>query len=235
MSVKERPKKNKEESSETKKSKTVDEWLDNVSVDEVDPMLQTETVVDSTPKVEEITQEDLERRTQKFQSTLPSWTSKPWMYVQPTNQSQLKSWLDSWSKVILEFSRIMTIHVININELITIHPFKNNQNSKQLTNDQVLIIVDDMVSSQQAKWLDENKILVRIYFKTNDQWSGIIMKHLMDTGLAAEVLTLYELEKLNQDWSSLPRQELVEIFDILVSKNRAQWVGDSKDALTFIL
>ncbi|MHA2404824.1 MAG: hypothetical protein ACXADH_17655 [Candidatus Kariarchaeaceae archaeon] len=191
MSVKERPKKNKEESSETKKSKTVDEWLDNVSVDEVDPMLQTETVVDSTPKVEEITQEDLERRTQKFQSTLPSWTSKPWMYVQPTNQSQLKSWLDSWSKVILEFSRIMTIHVININELITIHPFKNNQNSKQLTNDQVLIIVDDMVSSQQAKWLDENKILVRIYFKTNDQWSGIIMKHLMDTGLAAEVLTLY--------------------------------------------
>ncbi|MHA2172241.1 MAG: hypothetical protein ACXAB7_20400 [Candidatus Kariarchaeaceae archaeon] len=235
MSVKERPKKNKEETSESKKSKIVDEWLDNVSVDDVDPKLQTETVVDSTPKTEEITQKDLERRTHEFQSTLPSWTSKPWMYVQPTNQSQLKSWLDSWSKVILEFSRIMTIHVININELITIHPFKNNQNNKQLTNDQVLVIVDDMVSSQQAKWLDDNQILVRIYFKTNDQWSSIIMKHLMDTGLAAEVLTLYELEKLNQDWSSLPRQELVEIFDILVSKNRAQWVGDSKDALTFIL
>ncbi len=240
MSVKERPDKKKEKEkvdnySAKNEDKSIEDWLDNVSLD---PPEQTPKTSSEDPHIAQ-SKEEIQIVSQdkhhEFIVSLPSWISKPWMYVQPTHQNQLESWLDSWKKVIVDYSRILTLHVINISELINQHPFNNHELNKRLTGDIINNIFEHMIQDGLAKWLDENHILVRIYYKTNEQWSSIIMEYLINTGLAAEVLTLYEVEKLEQEWSSIPRNELVEIFDILVTKKRAGWVGDTKDTLTFHL
>ena len=65
-----------------------------------------------------------------------------------------------------------------------------------------------------------------------NQWKEIILKFLFDSGLAAEVLTIFEFQNMEEEWSSLPRDDLIEIIDTLVDEGHARWIGD-KEAVTF--
>ncbi|MDH5647204.1 MAG: hypothetical protein OEZ01_14425, partial [Candidatus Heimdallarchaeota archaeon] len=94
---------------------------------------------------------------------------------------------------------------------------------------------EEMEKKGIVKWLGNEKILARVYYKSIEQWSSIIIDYLMDTGLAAEVLTFHELSNQNQEWSTLPRQDFIEIFELLVSRGRAKWIGKSKDTITIEL
>ncbi|MHA2249696.1 MAG: hypothetical protein ACXAD7_05005 [Candidatus Kariarchaeaceae archaeon] len=234
MSIKEKPTKKRdkpEKVSDAKPKQEIDDWLESVKPEKViTQRYQAEEKEDAIVQVDKTQAQEL-----RFLENLPTWTSKPWMFVQPTHQTQLASWLDSWKLVVLDYARTFSYHVINITVILEQHPFKNMKNNKRLTKDSIEQIINKMIDEGLAKWLDDNHILVRIYYKTNEEWSAIILEYLTDTGLAAEVLTLYEIEKIDQEWSSLPREELVEIFDILVDQQRAMWIGNSKDTLSFIL
>jgi hypothetical protein len=137
--------------------------------------------------------------------------------------------------LVLDYSRSYKIHIINLPQLNTIHPFSNQEIGKALTYDQLQAIIDKMVTEGLARWTDETKISARIYYLTNKDWAGKIISYLMESGYAAEVMTFYELQKLDQEWSTLPRAELRDIFEILVTDGRAKWVGEGKDTLSFIL
>lgn len=245
MSVYEKPRREKEEE---KEKEEVTKWLDDLEVEEVKPIAKTETKtetkVETKPeeikivikeKHAEVVKETVKTPEIEFMEIIPSWTNKPWMYIQPVVEGQLNSWRDSWISLILDYSRIFTEHIVNVNELLKKHPFTHQQTHKSLTQPVMVQIFDVMVTNGQAKWMDSNKILVRIYFKTDRQWADEIMEFLIEKGYAAELMTLFELENLNQEWSSIPRSELRAIFDLLVSDKRAKWVDNNKDSLTFKL
>ncbi|MFV2016774.1 MAG: hypothetical protein ACC656_15185, partial [Candidatus Heimdallarchaeota archaeon] len=86
-----------------------------------------------------------------------------------------------------------------------------------------------------AKWIDDDKISARIYYHTDEEWAKKIIAYLVESGYAAEVMTFFELQKLEQEWSTLPRDELRLIFEILVNNGRAKWVGEGRDTLSFVL
>lgn len=248
MSVKEKPNKSEEKKSETKSIKT-DDWLDNYNLKEsVKPKTSNDNKKVSTTEtsLEEISQvqkpemtiekvDEVKINLDLFIKSLPSWLSKPWMYVKPNLDTQLSSWLDSWENLILQYARILKIHVVNITETKNVYPFTNTNNGKSLAEDNLKLIIDDMATKNLAKWLDSNHILVRIYYKTDFEWSEIIMEFMMKSGRAVEVITIYEMQNFNQEWSSLPKEELVGILDLLVERNQAKWVGEEKDAISFII
>ena len=231
MSVKERPKKNKEEENKpqaSQKKPSTDDWLDTYEekpIEKVKPEVIT--------KPDEIVIAEIDTNLQEFMETMPTWIKKPFMYVQPTHVNLLGSWLESWENLILEYTQIFNIHVINVNEMRSIFPFDNLENKKQLTKKQLEFIFTKMEERGSARWLDDNHIIVRVYYKTINQWKELIFTYLKDSGQIVEVLTIEEFEQMKKEWSNLPREDLIEIFEIFISEGLARWIGENRDTIAF--
>ncbi len=215
MSVKERPKKKK--------------IVTNKSEDSVE--LSESTIIEKEVENKEISK-NIDEKMQQFIANIPMWVNKPFMYIKPSHPGLLNSWLDSWESLIMDYARTLKIHIINIIELQSIYPFYNKKINKKLSKSNITYIFENMETKGVVRWIDENHILVRIYYKTLEEWKNIIIKYLFDTGMAAEILTIYELENTNQEWSNLPREDLIYIIESMVKDGVANWVGKSKDAIS---
>lgn len=191
------------------------------------------------PVVKTITEIDISQEQRavlevEFEDSLPKWVKAPWMYIKPTKESQVDSWLESWSAIVLDYSRIFVIHVININELRNVHPFNNTKINKRLSLDQVREIIDQLVKQNVAKWLDEKtKTRARIYWKTNDEWADHLLDFMIETGRVVEIHSLFDLSQLDQHWSELPADDLVIVCEMLVERKVAKWLNKEKTIIQF--
>ena len=57
------------------------------------------------------------KQKEKFEASLPRWVNAPWMFIIPTKEDQLQSWLESWRAVLVDYSRIFVIHVLNVDDV----------------------------------------------------------------------------------------------------------------------
>ena len=191
------------------------------------------------PVVKVVAEEDLSKDQRailevEFEDSLPNWVKAPWMYIRPKKDSQVESWLESWSAIVLDYSRIFVIHIININELRNIHPFNNKQINKRLSLEQVREIIDQLVKQNVAKWLDEKtKTRARIYWKSNDEWADELLDFMIETGRVVEIHSLFDISQLEQHWSHLPADDLVIVCEMLVEKKVARWLNKEKTIIQF--
>jgi hypothetical protein len=191
------------------------------------------------PAVKTVTQVDLSKEQRaflevEFEDSLPKWVKAPWMYIKPKKESQVESWLESWSAIVLDYSRIFVIHIINVNEIRTVHPFKNTKNNKRMSLEQTREIIDHLVKQSVAKWLDEKtKTRARIYWKTNDEWADNLLDFMIETGRVVEIHSLFDLSQLQQQWSDLPADDLIIVCEMLVEKKVARWLNKEKTIIQF--
>ena len=155
------------------------------------------------------------------------------MYIHPTHQIQQNSWLEEWSNVILSYIKHKSNHSVDISILKQEFPFQNQTISKNLTINDLTSIFDYMVSKNQAIWIGDNKNSIYIRIKSNTQYASEMHRYMIDNGYALDVLTLYDIQTLNQIWSNLPEEELKSVLNILVSQNKAEWIGKKQDTIKF--
>ncbi len=170
----------------------------------------------------------------EFEEELPKWVKRPWMYIKPKKTDQIESWLQSWSAIVLDYSRIFVIHIININDLRSGHPFNNKNLGKRLTLVQVRSIIDHLVQQNIARWLDEKtKTRARIYWKSNEEWADALLDFMLDTGRVVEIHSLYDLTQLEQNWGNLPAADLIIVCEMLVERKVARWLNKEKTIIQF--
>ncbi|MHA1198158.1 MAG: hypothetical protein ACTSQF_02190, partial [Candidatus Heimdallarchaeaceae archaeon] len=170
----------------------------------------------------------------EFDEALPKWVKAPWMFIKPQKGDQIESWLESWSAIILDYSRIFVIHVFNINDLRTVHPFNNKKIGKRLTVEQVRDVIDHLVNQNIARWLDEDKkTRARIYWKSNEEWADKLVDFMIETGRVVEIQSLYDLTQLEENWSNLPSDDLVIVCEMLVERKVARWLNKDKTIIQF--
>ncbi len=191
------------------------------------------------PVVKDITKVDLSKEQRaflevEFEDSLPKWVKAPWMYIKPKKESQVESWLESWSAIVLDYSRIFVIHIININEIRNVHPFNNTTNNKKMSLKQVREVIDHLVKQSVAKWLDEKtKTRARIYWKTNEEWADNLLDFMIETGRVVEIHSLFDLSQLQQQWSDLPADDLIIVCEMLVENKVAKWLNKEKTIIQF--
>lgn len=191
------------------------------------------------PVVKAITKIDLSKEQRaylevEFEDSLPKWVKAPWMYIKPKKESQVESWLESWSAIVLDYSRIFVIHIININEIRNVHPFNNTINNKKMSLKQVREVIDHLVQQSVAKWLDEKtKTRARIYWKTNEEWADNLLDFMIETGRVVEIHSLFDLSQLQQQWSDLPADDLIIVCEMLVENKVAKWLNKEKTIIQF--
>ena len=170
----------------------------------------------------------------EFEDSLPKWVKAPWMYIKPKKDTDVESWIQSWSAIVLDYSRIFVIHIININDLRTEYPFNNKKLGKRLTIEQVRGVIDHLVQQNIAKWLDEKtKTRARIYWKNNEEWADELLNFMIETGRVVEIHSLYDITQLEEKWSSLPADDLIIVCEMLVERKVARWLNKEKTIIQF--
>ncbi len=56
---------------------------------------------------------------------------------------------------------------------------------------------------------------------------------MINNGYALDVITLFDIRSFNQLWSKIPENHLKNIIEVLISQNKAEWVGKKQDAIKF--
>ncbi|MFX1324901.1 MAG: hypothetical protein ACFE8N_08085 [Promethearchaeota archaeon] len=150
----------------------------------------------------------LEEERKKFMFTMPDKSKQKTDYI---------SWKTEWAKVLFDYARFAVLHIIYIRELNSHKPFSDFTNREKY----VLEIAEQLISQKQAKWLSKKKEKLRVYWKTLEVWSDEIYKWAYDNG-KIEPIMVYELREAKQeDFSTLPLEDLEEIFKILAKNRRA--------------
>ncbi|MEA2071605.1 MAG: hypothetical protein U9O98_09990 [Asgard group archaeon] len=245
--IKEKPE--KAGKSEVKKSKTKPPREATVTISLIEnPTTTEEKIQNAILRVEQliesdvaISREDLydlgEGVQKELQEILPEWIDKPWMYVTPHIQQQIDSWLSDWSNFILEYARINIMHIMHIGEEGSKYPFNNKSIKKGLDKEQLQQIGDYIVAQEWGIWWDKKKIRLRLYWRTLDEWADIIYEWAIKTGRAVgadRVMTIYDIQQAEQSWSTIPREDLIKIFNIMDDKGYIEWVDKKNNVIAFL-
>ncbi|MFX1329423.1 MAG: hypothetical protein ACFE91_14935 [Promethearchaeota archaeon] len=146
---------------------------------------------------------------------------KKFMYQMPDktkNKNDYTSWKIEWAKVLFDYARFAVLHIIFIRELISKKPFSNFTKREEY----IIEIAEYLITNNQAKWLSKKKEKLRIYWKTLEGWSEEIYNWAYENG-KIEPIMIYELREARQeDFSSLPIEDLEEIFKILAKNRKAK-------------
>ncbi|MHA1221876.1 MAG: hypothetical protein ACTSSG_02615 [Candidatus Heimdallarchaeaceae archaeon] len=222
----------KEKQISEEKLKLIEASIKDLKVTEED--LKATLPVQKVYVTEDISKDQRAMLELEFEEALPKWIKAPWMYIKPKKETDVESWLESWSAIVLDYTRIFVIHIININDLRNVHPFKNKKIGKKLTIEQVRDIIDHLVKQNFAKWLDEKtKTRARIYWKSNEEWADELLKFMIETGRVVEIHSLYDLTQLKEKWSTLPADDLIIVCEMLVEKKVARWLNKDKTIIQF--
>lgn len=148
-----------------------------------------------------------------------SWLKEPqygFMYSMPDkkkNKKDFDSWLDDWNKVLFDYARIASKHIIYSKLLLSEKPWSELKNRI----DSVSEITDSMVKNKVAEWLDKKKEKLRVYWKSLEDWADALVKWAKEMAITEPIL-IQDIQEAEQPFSTLPEEDYEKIFNI-ISKN----------------
>jgi hypothetical protein len=105
-------------------------------------------------------------------------------------------------------------------------PFNDIRSDRQRA---VRFILGSLVKQELGRWIDEAEGIIRVFWKTDEEWADEIHRWALDTGRTT--FTLFKLKEHRDDLETLPKSELREILDILVKQKRARWLDKEREVL----
>ncbi len=193
-----------------------------------------DTVIPTTLPVQQVP--PIEHPKKKFDDAvkeiLPQWIQKAWRWITPDDAELLEEWLREWGDFLLSFSEVLKVHFIKPRELLVQMPFKNPLVKKQLSLEQIHAVGDDLERRELAKWWDNRKNRLRIYWLPLDEIVDSVYDWAFDGG--RDVCTIFDLRNAGEIWSTIPPQELKQLLEMLVKLKKANWADKDQEAVEFI-
>ncbi|MHA1764325.1 MAG: hypothetical protein ACTSYC_11320 [Promethearchaeota archaeon] len=150
------------------------------------------------------------------------WLEEPryeFMYSIPNkkkNPNDYQSWREEWAKVLFDYSRYAVLHILYLKQLYAEKPFSKFQNRKQAIDE----IIEELIDQDLAKWLSKKRDKVRIYWKSLDSWAEEIYDWALELGKLEPIL-IHEIREANKEFSTLPQEDINEIFKMLAKNKKA--------------
>lgn len=147
----------------------------------------------------------------------------PWMYWIPEKNTDLDSWLEEWSNFLFDWAKEFVQHIVDLYELATKRPFNALQDRDLALHK----IMENLArNSKFAKWINDEKTRLRIYWQSLDKWGEILYDWAFLVG--EERLTLLDLREqgtqIANGFETLPAKDLKGIIDLLVKSKKAIWI-----------
>ena len=139
-----------------------------------------------------------------------------WRRLDPSYYDQ---WIQDWGNYILILCQKQNIHLISIQDLVKYPGFNNPRKSLEI--DAFVRILNFLISKKLAKWWNSEHTLIRVYWRTLEQWANTIYSWGIEGG--GLTLDIYSLQQANKSFSTLPTNDLLEILTLLVKDKKAEW------------
>ncbi|MFX1274846.1 MAG: hypothetical protein ACFFBP_14635 [Promethearchaeota archaeon] len=142
------------------------------------------------------------------------------MYTIPHHKKNLndyQSWRKEWSKVFFDYARYAILHIIYIKQIAAEKPFSKFEDRQKAIKE----IADELVTQGIAKFLTKKQEILRVYWKSLDSWADEIYNWAYDLGKLDPIM-LFEIRDAKLEFSTLPKEDLEEIFNILARNQKAK-------------
>jgi hypothetical protein len=155
------------------------------------------------------------------------WLEKPWMYSKPKNSQLLRKWRETWNDYVLAYAQQKNINLVNIIDLKREDPFR------RMDQEAFEDIVQALAEQGYGKWWDKKKKLLRIYWRTLDQWANHIFEVAKKSGRSVIIGNEGFIE-LEPSLVTMPKEDLEQVFVIMVRMGLARWIDKKKKAIRII-
>lgn len=211
----------------------------DVAEGEALPKTALEDIENELAKIEqEIATEEQVELTTIFDKVLElyPWLGDPrkaFMYAIPSDpkSKDFTSWREEWSRVLFDFARLSILHVVYLKKLMGEQPFTQFRDRDKA----IAAISDYLVGKKLAKYNSKDKEVLRIYWKSYDEWADEVDKWAHDNAILDPVL-LMDLREAEQPFSTLLDEDWEEIFKILKKEKKITLIklDSGETAIKFI-
>ena len=144
------------------------------------------------------------------------------------NTSDYESWKNEWSKVLFDYARYAILHILYLRKLNSVKPFSKFENRQEALKE----IAEELVERSQAEWLSKSKEKLRVYWKTLDNWAEEIYEWAKEIS-PLEPILIFEIRESNQEFSTLPKEDIEKIFRLLEKENRGKIIKLEDGQISF--
>ncbi|WP_287586970.1 hypothetical protein [Candidatus Borrarchaeum sp.] len=179
---------------------------------------------------------DAEAQAKEYFQKKYEWISHPWMFSCPphSKKDHYESWKEDWGNLLLDWAKYFTKHIVGILELTDQYPFYNDEIKRGLSEEDIRSIMEFLIARDLARWISKEETRLRIYWKSLEAWSDIIYEWILEAWAQDSwVITLIDLVRAKQSFSTIPPKELNEIMRIMVKKGYATKVDEKAIEISF--
>ena len=147
---------------------------------------------------------------------------------QKTNTKDYESWKNEWLKVLFDYARYAILHILYLRKMHTVKPFANFEDRATAIRE----IAQALVDKKEAEWLSKSKEKLRVYWKSLDNWAEDIYDWAMEIS-PLEPILIFEIRESNQEFSNLPREDILKIFKKLENDRRGKIIELENGQISF--
>ncbi len=158
------------------------------------------------------------------------WLEEPrydYMFQIPNktkNPNDFESWQNEWGKVLFDYARYAILHILYLTKLHSEKPFLKFENRKNAIKE----IANKLVDDELGEWISKKQDKIRVYWKTLDIWADEIYEWAYELGKIEPIL-LYEIRDAKEEFSSLPKADIVKIFEMLSKEGKGKLIKTDDD------
>jgi len=160
------------------------------------------------------------------------WVKEPqygFMYSMPDKKTQkrdFESWIDVWSKVLFDYARIASDHIIYSKTLLSEKPWSDFKDRTTAIQE----ITNNLVKQKVAEWLGKKKEKLRIYWLSLEEWADKIVLWAHEIAFT-EPIFITDIKEAEQDFSSLPDEDIIKTFNIIAKQGRGTKIKLENDVI----
>ncbi|KAL4713826.1 hypothetical protein ACJJTC_015480 [Scirpophaga incertulas] len=145
--------------------------------------------------------------------------------LQPHAETRAKQ-LAAWQNLIIEFLKAHKQSTLDVRETHSSPLFNNTAIKRRLSQESLLVILQDMEKSGKATPLDKNKNVWEIYWHSLDEWGEMVYNWASKNGLNNSVCTLFEIREgentVDEEFHGLDMNVLVKALKNLQVKGKCE-------------
>ena len=145
-----------------------------------------------------------------------------------TNTKDYESWKNEWQKVLFDYARYAILHIMYLRKMHTVQPFAKFEDRNRALRE----IAEALVEKKEAEWLSKSKEKLRIYWKSLDNWAEDIYDWAMEIS-PLEPILIFEIRESNQEFSNLPREDILKIFKMLENDRKGKMIELEDGQISF--
>lgn len=169
----------------------------------------------------------------------------PWQYnfppfftIQPNLETR-KAQMAAWRTLFLNYCNDKKIYSIEVKQIINEPIFKNQSINRQLSNEAIQTVLEDVHQHGNLEWLDKNHTKALVYWKSPSEWGKLIYNWANEKSLINTVCTFYEIlygdDTVDCEFHGLDEQIFKNALQSLENENKAVVISfDGNQGVKFL-